>query len=133
MNSNGNSLSHQAVRITMAEQDAELGVIEYNSRGARLVLKGDIQKGGCFPVSIHHMSNHLECWAQVLWTKPLSAGEVVAGVEFTEPPSGAYSLGPNGPAPRQAAESRNAPRRVAESHNEPLDFWSTSLDLWQAG
>ena len=123
MNSNGNSLSHQAVRITMTEQDAEFGVIEYNARGARLVLKGDIQKGGCFPVSIHHMSNHLDCWAQVLWTKPLSAGEVVAGVEFTEPPSDAKILGKSGPASRQ----------VAKSHDAHLDFWSTSLDLWQAG
>lgn len=107
----------------LTEQNTEIGVIEYNSRGARLVLNGDIQKGGCFPVSILHLSNHIECWAQVLWTKPLSRTEVVVGVEFTDPPS-EHSL---------RSKSRLYRRRESESQSADLDFWSTSLDLWQAG
>lgn len=120
MNSNGNSLSQQAVRITVTGQSTEIGVIEYNSRGARLVLKGDIQKGGCFPVSISHLSNQVDCWAQVLWTKPLAEGQLVAGVAFTDPPSGEPGV----------ATPRPASRKQPSSRNSVDDFWSTALDLW---
>ena len=75
-----------AIKVKRTDIQAELEVIEYSPRSARLALGGDAPRAGSqFPITILGRDEGIcQCWARVQWVNPVSSEFVIAGVEFLE-------------------------------------------------
>ena len=74
------------IKVKRTDIPAELEVIEYSPRSARLALPGDAPRAGSqFPITIlGRGEGACQCWARVQGVNAVSNDFVIAGVEFLE-------------------------------------------------
>ena len=73
--------------ISVAARGADLSVaplLEYNTQGARVVLKGEIRVNQRVDFLLSTRSGRLDGYARIAWTTPTCDGNHVAGLEFID-------------------------------------------------